>query len=238
MHLIDSMTNLPPDSTEPTLLHANGVGKVFPGSEQPISVLDGVDFSIRPGDSVSIRGESGSGKSTLLNVLSGLERADTGTLYWQGVNVSKYSLAKLAAARTQFMGFVFQAYYLAPELNALENVLLGARIAGRVNREVRERAEALLVRVGLKDRIRHNSTKLSGGERQRVAVARALINDPPLVLADEPTGNLDEATGLAVMDLLLEIADEAQKSLVLVTHNPEFALRTKRQLTLHLGKLV
>ena len=131
------------------LLEAKALGKHFPGADSVISVLDGVDFKLRPGESVSIRGESGSGKSTLLNVLSGLERADSGQLFWEGEDVTKYSLSKLAAARMQFMGFVFQAYYLAPELNALENVLLGARIAGRVDAFVRERAEALLMRVGL-----------------------------------------------------------------------------------------
>ena len=219
------------------LLKAKALGKQFPGADSVISVLDGVDFALRPGESVSIRGESGSGKSTLLNVLSGLERADSGQLFWEGKDVSKYSLSKLATARTRSMGFVFQAYYLAPELNAMENVLLGARIAGRVDASVSERAEALLIRVGLKERIRHSSTKLSGGERQRVAVARAMINDPLLVLADEPTGNLDESTGHAVMDLLMEIAEESQKSLILVTHNPDFAARTQRQLTLHLGKM-
>ena len=219
------------------LLEAKALGKQFPGSDSVISVLDGVDFALHPGESVSIRGESGSGKSTLLNVLSGLERADSGQLFWEGKDVTKYSLSKLAVARTRFIGFVFQAYYLAPELNALENVLLGARIAGRVDASVRERAEALLIRVGLKERIRHSSTKLSGGERQRVAVARAMINDPLLVLADEPTGNLDESTGHAVMDLLMEIAEESQKSLILVTHNLDFAARTQRQLTLHLGKM-
>jgi predicted ABC-type transport system involved in lysophospholipase L1 biosynthesis ATPase subunit len=219
------------------LLEAQALGKQFPGADSVISVLDGVDFALRPGESVSIRGESGSGKSTLLNVLSGLEPADSGQLFWEGKDVTKYSLSKLAAARTRFMGFVFQAYYLAPELNALENVLLGARIAGRIDASVRERAEALLIRVGLKERIQHSSTKLSGGERQRVAVARAMINDPLLVLADEPTGNLDESTGHAVMDLLMEIAEESQKSLILVTHNPDFAARTQRQLTLHLGKM-
>ena len=219
------------------LLEAKALGKQFPGAGSVISVLDRVDFALRPGESVSIRGESGSGKSTLLNVLSGLERADSGQLSWGGKDVTKYSLSKLAAARTRFMGFVFQAYYLAPELNALENVLLGARIAGRVDASVRERAVALLIRVGLKERIRHSSTKLSGGERQRVAVARAMINDPLLVLADEPTGNLDESTGHAVMDLLMEIAEESQKSLILVTHNLDFAARTQRQLTLHLGKM-
>tara|TARA_X000000950_G_scaffold203183_1_gene244519 strand:- start:1153 stop:1845 length:693 start_codon:yes stop_codon:yes gene_type:complete len=219
------------------LLEAKALGKHFPGADSVISVLDGVDFTLRPGESVSIRGESGSGKSTLLNVLSGLERADSGQLFWEGKDVTKYSLSKLAAARMRFMGFVFQAYYLAPELNALENVLLGARIAGRVDASVRERAEALLLRVGLKERIRQSSTKLSGGERQRVAVARAMINDPSLVLADEPTGNLDESTGHAVMDLLMEIAEESQKCLILVTHNLDFAARTQRQLTLHLGKM-
>lgn len=225
------------DTSTKLLIEAKGLAKEFPGAATRISVLDGVDFALRAGESISIRGESGSGKSTLLNVLSGLERADAGQLFWQGRDVSRYSLSKLAGARTRFMGFVFQAYYLAPELNALENVLLGARIAGRVDAAVRERAEALLVRVGLQERIRHASTKLSGGERQRVAVARALINDPPLVLADEPTGNLDEATGQSVMDLLLEIAGESAKSLILVTHNPGFAARTDRQLNLHMGQL-
>ena len=228
---------MPSEVNKEIILEAKALGKQFPGAENTISVLDAVDFSLRLGESVSIRGESGSGKSTLLNVLSGLERADAGQLYWGGECVTKYSLSKLAASRTKFMGFVFQSYYLAPELNAIENVLLGARIAGRVGPSIRARAEALLERVGLKERMRHSSTKLSGGERQRVAVARALINDPPLVFADEPTGNLDESTGLAVMELLLEITNESQKSLVLVTHNPEFAARTDRQLSLQFGKL-
>jgi predicted ABC-type transport system involved in lysophospholipase L1 biosynthesis ATPase subunit len=219
------------------ILEAKQLGKSFPTPDGPIAVLDGVDFVLRRGESVSIRGESGSGKSTLLNVLSGLETANSGELFWNGQVATGRSLSWLASRRTGYIGFVFQAYYLAPELNALENVLLGARIAGRINSTVRDRAEALLTRVGMAHRLKHSSSKLSGGERQRVAVARALINDPPLVLADEPTGNLDESTGLAVMDLLLELAGEEAKSLVLVTHNLEFAQRTQRQLTLHLGKL-
>tara|TARA_B110000208_G_scaffold112534_1_gene138628 strand:- start:2670 stop:3365 length:696 start_codon:yes stop_codon:yes gene_type:complete len=218
------------------ILEAKQLGKSFPGPDGAISVLNGVSFKLRRGESVSIRGESGSGKSTLLNVLSGLETTDVGELLWNGQLVSGRSLSWLAARRTNYIGFVFQSYYLAPELNALENVLLGARIAGRINSTVIDRAEALLKRVGMGHRLRHGSSKLSGGERQRVAVARALINDPPLVLADEPTGNLDEATGVAVMDLLLELAGEEAKSLVLVTHNPEFAKRTQHQLTLHLGQ--
>ena len=224
------------NDSDDIILEAKQLEKSFPSSEGAISVLNGVNFKLRRGGSVSIRGESGSGKSTLLNVLSGLETTDVGELLWNGQQVSGRSLSWLAARRTNYIGFVFQSYYLAPELNALENVLLGARIAGRISSTVIDRAEALLKRVGMGHRLRHASTKLSGGERQRVAVARALINDPPLVLADEPTGNLDEATGVAVMDLLLELAGEESKSLVLVTHNPEFAKRTQHQLTLHFGQ--
>ncbi|MGK0176920.1 MAG: putative ABC-type transport system involved in lysophospholipase L1 biosynthesis ATPase subunit [Lentimonas sp.] len=219
------------------ILESRQVGKSFPGSEGSISVLKGIDFALRRGESVSIQGESGSGKSTLLNVLSGLETADSGALFWQGTKVSSHSLSWLAGQRISYIGFVFQSYYLAPELNALENVLLGARIAGKVDRAVIDRAKSLLKRVSMEHRMTHNATKLSGGERQRVAVARALINNPSVILADEPTGNLDEATGLAVMELLLELVEENSKSLVLVTHNSEFAQRTERQLTLHLGEL-
>ncbi len=219
------------------LIQATGLVKKFSSPSGRISVLNEVDFSLRAGESVSIRGESGSGKSTFLNVLSGLERADSGTLFWNGKNIGRCSLSSLAGLRPKLIGFVFQAYYLAPELNTLENVLLGARIAGSVNDAMRERAASLLERVGMGHRLEHGSTSLSGGERQRVAVARALINDPPLILADEPTGNLDESTGEAVMELLLELVNEDAKSLILVTHNPAFAARTKRQLSLHLGKL-
>lgn len=225
------------DSTN-SILAAKELTKSFSSPDGDIRVLDGIDLALKAGESISIRGESGSGKSTLLNVLSGLETASSGQLLWNGQNVSGQSLSGMAAARVRYMGFVFQAYYLAPELNALENVLLGARIAGRVTKETEQRAMALLERVGMGHRLRHQSTKLSGGERQRVAVARALINDPPLILADEPTGNLDETTGEAVMDLLLELVAEENKSLILVTHNPDFAERTQRVLTLHLGKLV
>ena len=219
------------------LIEAAGLVKTFPGADAPIPVLAGVDFRLQMGESVSISGESGCGKSTLLNVLSGLETADGGDLRWAGQLVSGLSLSSLAARRATRIGFVFQAYYLAPELNALENVLLAARIAGRLNRASRERAASLLHKVGLGARIRQSATKLSGGERQRVAVARALMNDPDMILADEPTGNLDETTADAVMDLLLEMTTGLGKSLVLVTHNAKFAARTEQQFTLHLGKL-
>lgn len=225
------------NTTNDILLASSGLQKTFPGADGDILVLDDIDFELRAGESVSIRGESGSGKSTLLNVLSGLEPLDAGELFWRGRPVANRSLASLARERIGFIGFVFQSYYLSPELNAIENVLLAARIAGRIDSSVRDRAEDLLQRVGMGHRIRHHSTKLSGGERQRVAVARALINRPALVLADEPTGNLDEATGQVVMDLLLELAGQEATSLVLVTHNPEFAARADRELHLHLGRL-
>ncbi len=219
-----------------SLLTANGLKKSFPGGEAFISVLNGIDFEIKRGESVSICGASGCGKSTLLNILSGLERADAGSLVWDGQEVIGKSLGKLAQLRASFIGFVFQAYYLAPELNAFENVLMGARIAGRLTSDHRDRAKFLLERVGMGARLNHNATKLSGGERQRVAVARALINNPPLILADEPTGNLDEATGDAVMHLLLEMVADEGKSLILVTHNSDYAARTNRETVLHLGK--
>lgn len=225
------------NSSDDIILESKRLKKSFPGTEGTISVLEDVDFVLRKGESISIRGESGSGKSTMLNVLSGLETADSGELFWNGQTVSGRSLSFLAAQRIGYIGFIFQSYYLAPELNALENVLLGARIAGKLNREVAAYAETLLKRVGMGHRIKHPSTKLSGGERQRVAVARALINNPPVIFADEPTGNLDETTGRAVMDLLLELVQEDSRSLVLVTHNPEFAQRTQKQQVLHLGRL-
>lgn len=225
------------NKSEP-LIEARALVKTFAGADAPISVLDGVDFSLRAGESLSISGASGCGKSTLLNVLSGLETADGGELLWGGQAVRGLSLASLAARRVDRIGFVFQAYYLAPELNALENVLLAARIAGRLNAETKERAIALLEKVGLGARIRQSATKLSGGERQRVAVARALINDPAIIFADEPTGNLDETTADSVMDLLLEMTTGLGKSLVLVTHNGLFARRMERQWVLHLGKLM
>ena len=225
------------NNTVQPILAAQALVKAFPAQEGSVSVLNGIDLRLSCGESISIRGESGSGKSTLLNVLSGLEVADGGNLEWQGQGVSNQSLSSLARLRQQFIGFVFQSYYLAPELNTLENVLLGARIAGRLNERVRARARELLERVGMGYRLQYNATKLSGGERQRVAVARALINDPPLILADEPTGNLDEATGAVVMDLLLDMVKEDKKSLILVTHNPEFAARTQQQLILRRGVL-
>ena len=228
-----------PDSTtggaimigdSPVLL-ASGLKKSFLSGERTLAVLRGVDLTVHAGESVSIRGESGSGKSTLLHLLAGLDTCDEGTLSWAG------STQTDAQRRSAFLGMVFQSFYLIPELTAGDNVLMAARMLGRVTRVERERARELLQRVGLAERADHIPAKLSGGERQRVAVARALMNKPQLLLADEPTGNLDEQTGDNVVELLLELCRETGTALVLVTHNLSHASKTDRQLSMHEGRL-
>jgi putative ABC transport system ATP-binding protein/lipoprotein-releasing system ATP-binding protein len=212
------------------VLSAVGVRKTYPSGDRRIEVLCGVDLRVAAGESVSIRGESGSGKSTLLNLLSGLDAPDAGEIRWDGS-------APSAGTRARYLGMVFQSFYLIPELDALQNVLMAGRMLGRTGAESRARARDLLERVGLGGRASHLPAQLSGGERQRVAVARALMNSPRLLLADEPTGNLDERTGEAVIDLLLGLSRETGTALVLVTHNPAHAARTGRALTLHDGRL-
>lgn len=220
------------------VLRAAGVRKTYPSGDTVLEVLRGVDFSVAPGESVSIRGESGSGKSTLLNVISGLDRPDAGELWWGAEPAHALTLSQLTDRRARYLGMVFQAYYLIPEVDALANVLMGARIAGRAGSAERDRAAALLGRVGLAGRAHHLPAQLSGGERQRVAVARALMNRPQVILADEPTGNLDERTGDGVIDLLLGVCAEERAALVLVTHNPAHAQRAARQLVLRDGRFV
>ena len=212
------------------VLSAAGLRKAYPSGDRHIDVLCGADLRVAAGESVSIRGESGSGKSTLLNLLSGLDVPDSGEILWEGA-------APAPARRARFLGMVFQAFYLIPELDALENVLMAGRMLGRPDAARRTRARELLSRVGLAERSTHLPAQLSGGERQRVAVARALMNSPRLLLADEPTGNLDEHTGEAVIDLLLGLCRETGTALVLVTHNPAHAARTDRALRMHDGLL-
>ena len=212
------------------VLSAVGVRKSYPSGDRRIEVLCGVDLRVAAGESVSIRGESGSGKSTLLNLLSGLDAPDAGEIRWDGS-------APSAGTRARYLGMVFQSFYLIPELDAWQNVLMAGRMLGSPGADSRARARDLLERVGLGERASHLPAQLSGGERQRVAVARALMNSPRLLLADEPTGNLDERTGEAVIDLLLGLSRETGTALVLVTHNPAHAARTGRALTLHDGRL-
>jgi lipoprotein-releasing system ATP-binding protein len=225
-------------NTADSILSCRELVKKFPSGDRTIDVLTGVDFHLSRGESVSVRGESGSGKTTLLNVLAGLEEPDSGNLLWSGKNAFSLSADAMATTRGTFIGLVFQAFYLIPELTALENILISRRMLGSLNRGFRERAEMLLDRVGLAERLTHLPSQLSGGERQRVALARALLNRPDVVLADEPTGNLDEATGNNVIDLLLRMCREDKVSLVLVTHNQEHAARTDRQMVLHAGRLM
>ena len=193
----------------------------LPG-QRPIEVLKGVNFSVKPGEKVAIIGRSGAGKSTLLNILGGLEKQTSGTV-----------------TRPKNVGFVFQQYHLMPELTVLENVLLPTMSkAQRAAGPRRQRAVELLERVGLKDRMDHLPSELSGGEMQRVALARALVTDPELVLADEPTGNLDAWTGAGILKILTELAADRQKfALVMVTHSPEAAAICDRVLTLEDGLL-
>ncbi len=211
------------------ILTARGLRKAFLSGDRRLEVLTGVDLDVSLGESVSIRGESGSGKSTLLQLLAGLDAPDAGTLTWAG------SPDTGTKRRATFLGIVFQSFYLMPELSARENVLMARRILGGIDAEARSRADELLAKVGLAERMTHLPAQLSGGERQRVAVARALMNSPRLILADEPTGNLDERTGDAVIELLLGLCAETNTSLVLVTHNTSHAQKTHRQLVLRGG---
>jgi len=223
-------------SNNATVLRATGLRKTYPSGDRMLEVLQGVDFAVSAGETVSVRGESGSGKSTLLNILAGLDRPDTGELFWGSEAAHQLSLGELTTRRGRFLGMVFQSYYLIPELDAFANVLMGARVVGRVGATERDRAAALLKRVGLAERGHHLPSQLSGGERQRVAVARALMNRPAVILADEPTGNLDERTGDSIVELLLGVCAEERAALVLVTHNPAHARKTSRQLFLHDGR--
>jgi putative ABC transport system ATP-binding protein/lipoprotein-releasing system ATP-binding protein len=216
-------------STE-AVLSARDLRKTYLSGTQQLQVLSDVTMDVAAGESVSIRGESGSGKSTLLNLLSGLDAPDSGTIYWAGA-------APAPDRRADFLGMVFQSFYLIPELNAEENVLMAARMKRSPGPTERARAKELLARVGLSERAKHLPAQLSGGERQRVAVARALINAPKLILADEPTGNLDERTGNSVVELLLDLCRETGTALVLVTHNLAHAAKANRSLFLHDGVL-
>jgi predicted ABC-type transport system involved in lysophospholipase L1 biosynthesis ATPase subunit len=221
----------------PPILHATGLTKSYATPAGPLPVLCGVDLAVAPGESVSIRGESGSGKTTLLYCLAGLEEVDRGEIAWDGLAVTALRPAARAPARARILGFVFQSYYLTAELDALENVLLARRLAGPVRAADTARARDLLGRVGLGARLRHVPGQLSGGEAQRVALARALLNHPRLLLADEPTGNLDERTAEQIITLLLRLCAEENTALVLVTHHAGFATRTARSLRIEHGLL-
>ena len=219
-------------------LNVQQISKEFPTRGQPLVVLRGCSFELSRGESLAILGPSGSGKSTLLQIVGTLDRPTSGEVTLAGLNPFTLSERKLAAFRNQQIGFVFQDHHLLPQCSVLENVLLPTLAGGGATSEAFDRARMLLERVGLAARLDHRPAELSGGERQRTAIARALIRQPVLLLADEPTGNLDRSTAAQIGDLLLELQRQEQTMLVVVTHSLELAGRFQRQVELDGGQLV
>jgi ABC-type lipoprotein export system ATPase subunit len=213
-------------------LSAQNACKTYMLGRRELEVLRAVNLDIERGDFLALRGASGAGKSTLLHLLGGLDFPDPGEIHSQGRSLSSLSSKDLAHWRNREVGFIFQAYYLLPELDALENVCLPARMARTPASQAAKRGRELLTRVGLEERMEHKPYELSGGEQQRVAIARALINEPNLVLADEPTGNLDSHTGQEIIDLLVSLRDERKMTLVMATHDSTVAARAAK--TIHL----
>ena len=220
-----------------TLIEARDVHKNYTIGGRAVDVLRGVTLAIQRNDFVALRGASGAGKSTLLHLLGGLDLPNAGGVFFNGEDIQAYSNVALARWRNRRVGFIFQAYHLLPELNALENVCMPARMGRVAAGHTERRAAELLARVGLRDRLEHRPYELSGGEQQRVAIARALINGPDLILADEPTGNLDSRTGDEIVGLLTEIRAEHKTTLVIATHDSKLAGRAPKVVQLVDGKI-
>jgi lipoprotein-releasing system ATP-binding protein len=218
-------------------LAATGLHKTYRDGDRQVAVLKGVDLTVEPGELVAVVGPSGSGKTTLLHLLGTLDRPDSGRIEIAGQDVANLNGSRLAAFRNRTIGFVFQFHQLLPDFTALENVVLPGRIAGYAPGELWEAGERLLEEVGLAERTDHYPGELAGGERQRVALCRALILEPPLLLADEPTGNLDPESGRHVLELLLSLKARHRTTGVLVTHNRDVAQRCSRILKLEEGLL-
>jgi putative ABC transport system ATP-binding protein len=218
------------------VIELRGVSKTVQSGGQPLTILHPLDYRIGSGEFVAIVGPSGSGKSTLLGLLAGLDAPTTGSIVIDGIDITTLTEDRLARLRGEKIGFVFQFFHLVPSLTALENVAVPMEIAGR--RDAMARARILIEEVGLSDRGHHYPSQLSGGEQQRVAIARALANDPPIVFADEPTGNLDSGTGRHIMDLLLNVRRTRQATLVLVTHDSALAALADTRLVLRDGRPV
>ncbi len=224
------------------LLKARDLHKTYRMGGQPLHVLRGVDLTVAGGEWLAVLGASGSGKSTLLHLLGGLDRPEEGDVAYHGENIFDYGNGKLDRYRNTQVGFVFQFYHLLPEFTALENVVMAAQISSSLlswpgrRKAARQRAGELLASLGLGDRLRHRPNKLSGGERQRVAIARALINQPALLLADEPTGNLDADTGRQILEVFAGLHRQGQ-TIVMVTHDERIAAAADRRLRLEKGRL-
>ena len=219
------------------ILTIKNLEKVYVTDSEKLTVLKDLNLNVEEGAKIAVVGESGSGKSTLLNIIGGIDNASSGTVKAGDWEVTSLSEAKMSEYRSHFLGLIFQFHYLLKDFTALENVYMPALIAGAAKKEAVERAEALLADVGVLERKNHLPSQLSGGERQRVAVARALVNDPSLILADEPTGNLDPANAMKIGDLLFSMADKYKKTLILVTHDMKLAEKGDRQYRIVEGRL-
>ena len=218
-----------------SILRAEQLTKSFTIGDRPINVLEGVSLRVEPEEFLVIKGSSGSGKTTLLTLLSGLDRPTDGRVFIENQDITDMPEDTLAAFRNQDIGYVFQSFHLVPGLTAQENIMFPAELAG--NRDAQKSAARLLERVGLGHRLHNFPHQLSGGEKQRVASCRALVNQPKLIFADEPTGNLDSENGRAILELLLQAKQESRTTLVLVTHSPEVADRANRIITLADGRI-
>jgi putative ABC transport system ATP-binding protein len=220
------------------LIRIRGLAKTYQRGEQDIPVLLGIDLDVQAGDFVALMGPSGSGKSTLLNLIAGIDQPSGGTIQIGGVDIATLGDGALADWRAQHVGFIFQFYNLMPVLTAFENVELPLLLTGLSPRQRRERVARVLQMVGLADRADHQPNELSGGQQQRVAIARAIVTDPTLIVADEPTGDLDRATGEEVLALLDRLVSDLGKTIVMVTHDPKAAARAHRMVHLEKGVLV
>ena len=221
------------------ILEGSDIIKSYPGKagDDRLVVLDGVSIAVQKGSIISVVGPSGSGKSTLLHVLGGLDKPDSGSVIWDQKDIYRLNADELAAFRNRKLGFVFQFHHLLPEFTAIENVMMPALIAGDPLEQASEKAFSLLERFGIPGRSEHRPTQLSGGEQQRVALARALMNNPDLILADEPTGNLDEANTEIVLEMLFELRQNDEVSILLITHEKDIAFRSDTVYELNKSKL-
>jgi len=220
---------------KPTLIRVRDLYKTFGTGQKRVEVLSGLNFDIHEQEFLSLVGASGAGKSTLLHILGTLDRPSSGHIYYRGEDIFTWDDKKLARFRNQKVGFVFQLHHLLPEFTALENTMMPALIRGLKKRDAAINAESILIKMGLKERIQHKPGELSGGEQQRVAIARALILKPEIILADEPTGNLDSRTGKLIFDLMLKLNQEEKIVVIVVTHNESLATRTPRCIILKDG---
>ena len=216
------------------MLQATDIHKSY----RELEILKGVDFSVKKGEIVTIVGASGAGKSTLLQIIGTLDRADRGEILINGINVSKLSQAGLSAFRNEHIGFIFQFHHLLPEFTALENICIPAFIAKRSKKEAEARAKELLQMLGLEHRASHKPNELSGGEQQRVAVARALVNNPSIILADEPSGNLDSVNAKSLHSLFMDLRDKFNQTFIIVTHNEDLAEMADRKVVMRDGQIL